>query len=303
MPPAFFVPSTIAAAVRWPTLGRVEQCSDAQTQAYLARLGVQAAPPSVAGLVELHAAHLDRVSYETLWIHLGEQRTIDPHDSVHEIADRGRGGYCFQLNGAFSALLSTLGYRVTRHLGAVHAADAPPTALGNHMVLLVHDLPNDRNPGGTWYVDAGLGDGLTAPMPLVSGEARQQPFTVALRPSPWPIATWSFVHDAAGSFPGMVFSERSVELAEFAGDHRELSTSPTSVFTTNLLAIRRDGTTVHRLRNDTLTLVTDAGQTSTRLDSAAFWRELEERFLLDVSAIDAASRARLWSRVQHLAQR
>jgi arylamine N-acetyltransferase len=101
----------------------------------------------------------------------------------------------------------------------------------------------------------------------------------------------------------MVFSDSPVDVTAFAADHLELSTSPTSVFTTNLLAIRRDGTTVHRLRNDTLTLVTDAGQTSTRLDSSAFWRELEERFLLDVSTIDAASRARLWSRVQHLAQR
>ena len=285
----------------------MQQLTDSDVEAYLARLGLdvstRADAPSIAGLRHLHAAHVDRVSYETLWIHLGEQRGIEPHDSVHEIAVRGRGGYCFQLNGAFSTLLATIGYRVTRHLGAVHNVDTPPNALGNHMVLLAHDLPDDSNPGGTWYVDVGLGDGLTAPMPLAAGAARQAPFTVALRPSPWPMATWSFVHDAAGSFPGMVFSDSPVDVAAFAADHLELSTSPTSVFTTNLLAIRRDGTTVHRLRNDTLTLVTDDGATSTRLDEAAFWQELEHRFLLDISAIDAASRARAWSRVQLLAQR
>jgi arylamine N-acetyltransferase len=281
----------------------VERLTDALAAAYLARIAVAPGAPSVAGLFALHTAHVDKVSYETLWIHLGEQRGIAPADSAHEIARRGRGGYCFQLNGAFSTLIATLGYRVTRHLGAVHAADGPPAALGNHMVLLVHDLPDESNPGGTWYVDVGLGDGLMAPMPLMVGSANQAPFTVALRHSPWPIATWSFAHDAAGSFPGMVFSDTPVEVTAFAGDHHELSTSPTSTFTTNLLAIRRDGSTVHRLRNDTLTLVTAEGQTSTRLDADAFWRELAERFLLDVSAIDVSARGRLWARVEQLAQR
>jgi N-acetyltransferase len=203
----------------------MQQLSDSDVEAYLARLGLDVSTrievPSIAGLRHLHAAHVDRVSYETLWIHLGEQRGIEPPDSVHEVAKRGRGGYCFQLNGAFSALLATLGYRVTRHLGAVHNADTPPNALGNHMVLLAHDLPDDSNPGGTWYVDVGLGDGLTAPMPLAAGAARQAPFTVALRPSPWPMATWSFVHDSAGSFPGMVFSDSPVDVAAFAADHLE----------------------------------------------------------------------------------
>lgn len=273
---------------------------------YLARLGVASddhAAPSADGLVRLHAAHVDRVSYETLWIHLGEVRGIDPAQSIHEIAVRGRGGYCFHLNGAFAELLAALGYRVTRHLGAVHAADTPPDHLGNHMVLLVHDLPADGNPDGTWYVDVGLGDGVQSPMPLAPGTAHQPPFTVALQPSPWAIATWSFVHDAGGSFPGMVFDAAPVEVAAFAADHHELSTSPTSVFTTNVLALRRDGTTVHRLRNDTLTLVTAAGTSSTRLDEAGFWHELEHRFLLDLGDIDAAARGRLWARVRQLAQR
>lgn len=288
-------------------VARMEHLSHRTADGYLDRLGVavaqRTAPPSLDGLRRLHTAHVDRVSYETLWIQLGEQRGIEPAASAHEIAARGRGGYCFQLNGAFSALLTTLGYRVTRHLGAVHWADSPPAALGNHMVLLVHDLPDDSNPGGTWYVDVGLGDGLTAPISLLTGTARQAPFTVELRPSPWLIATWSFVHDAAGSFPGMVFSDAPVEVAAFAADHRELSTSPTSVFTTNLLATRRDATMVHRLRNDTLTLVDVRGTTTTRLDQAAFWHELAERFLLDVSTVDASSRARVWARVQQLAQR
>ena len=39
-----------------------------------------------------------------LWIWLGEKATVDPDESVRRIL-RGRGGYCYHLNGAFSALL------------------------------------------------------------------------------------------------------------------------------------------------------------------------------------------------------
>ena len=40
--------------------------------AYLHRLGLDAEPPSVAALARLHRRHVERVPYETLWIHGGE---------------------------------------------------------------------------------------------------------------------------------------------------------------------------------------------------------------------------------------
>ena len=72
-------------------------------------LGVRRRAPSVEALHELHAAHVERVPYETLWLHLGEQWGIRTADSFRRIAHRGRGGYCFHLNGAFGELLSILG--------------------------------------------------------------------------------------------------------------------------------------------------------------------------------------------------
>src|SRR6185437_6975860 len=127
--------------------------------AYLARLGVEAEPPSVEALFRIHRAHVERVAYETLWIHLGQQWKVDVDDSVARIAMQRRGGYCFHLNGALSELLRTLGYNVVRHVGGVHGpAGAMETEMANHLVLTVHDLPNEGNPSGVWYVDAGLGD-------------------------------------------------------------------------------------------------------------------------------------------------
>jgi arylamine N-acetyltransferase len=86
------------------------------------------------------------------------------------VARRNRGGYCYQLNGAFSLLLQHLGYAVSLHRGGVHGPDGPSTAeLGNHLVLVVHDLPDERSPDGRWYVDAGLGEALHEPLPLPAG--------------------------------------------------------------------------------------------------------------------------------------
>src|SRR5690349_457597 len=93
--------------------------------AYLARLGIDLEPPSVDALFRIHRAHVERVAYETLWIHLGERWSVDVADSLRRVATRRRGGYCFHLNGALSELLGMLGYDVVRHVGGVHGPDGP----------------------------------------------------------------------------------------------------------------------------------------------------------------------------------
>ncbi|PZG07279.1 hypothetical protein C1I95_31220 [Micromonospora craterilacus] len=97
-------------------------------QAYLARLGVAAEPPSVAGLQLLARRHVERVPYETLWIHAGEAWNIDPYESARRIALHSRGGYCYHMNGALGLLLSSLGYAVRGHVGGVHGPEGPNTA-------------------------------------------------------------------------------------------------------------------------------------------------------------------------------
>ncbi|MDH2425599.1 arylamine N-acetyltransferase [Sphaerisporangium sp. TRM90804] len=87
---------------------------EARVDAYLARIG--AARPEAAdfeGLCELQRAHLYAVPFENLSIHLGEPIVLEEAALVEKIVDRRRGGFCYELNGAFGALLTALGYRVT----------------------------------------------------------------------------------------------------------------------------------------------------------------------------------------------
>ena len=117
-------------------------------QAYLDRLGLEAEPPSVEALRRLHRAQVERVPYETMWIHAGERWGIDPSTPPDRVAHEGRGGYCFHLNGAFSELLRVARLRrAPRHVGGVHGPAGPSAdELTNHLVLTVAGLPTEANP-------------------------------------------------------------------------------------------------------------------------------------------------------------
>ena len=182
--------------------------------AYLRRLQLPAEAPSIDALVRLHRAQVEQVPYETTWLHLGEPWSVDPMASVQRIAHGGRGGYCFHVNGAFSMVLTALGYRVTRHVGGVHGPEGlQGDELGNHLVLIVHDLPTDANPDGRWLVDAGLGDGLHEPLPLIPGEYRQGPFTFRLTAEA--DGGWHLDHDELGSFAGVAITAEPVAITRF----------------------------------------------------------------------------------------
>jgi N-hydroxyarylamine O-acetyltransferase len=218
--------------------------------AYLARLGLEAEPPSADALRRLHQAHAERVPYETVWIATEDGWDVDPARAVERIARHGRGGYCFHLNGAFSELLAELGYRVTRHVGGVHGPDGPSAAaMANHLVLTVEGLPTDANRAGAWYADVGLGDALHEPLPLVEGAYHQAPWQLALdRDAAAPVGDWHLTHDPAGGFPGMAWRSAATGMDAFVAQHRTLSGDPESGFVKVTTVQRRDATGVDVLR-------------------------------------------------------
>jgi N-hydroxyarylamine O-acetyltransferase len=272
---------------------------DEVRDAYLARLGLDAEPPSVAALFAIQRAHVERVAYETLWIHLGEQWGIGTAESTARIATRGRGGYCFHLNGGLSELLRALGYNVVRHVGGVHGPDGPSEAeLTNHLVLTVHDLPTAANPAGDWYVDAGLGDALYEPLPLIPGAYAQGPFRLVLEHTPGGVGDWHLAHDPTGWFAGMSWRAEAAEINAFSERNAWLSSSPESGFVKYLVMARRDATGVDTLRGLSWKRIGEGANASTIASQAELIDALVDVFGLDLASVDGDARAALWDKVQ-----
>ena len=272
---------------------------DDDLRAYLRRLRVEAEPPSADALDRLHRAQLERIPYETTWIHMAERWTVDTAASVRRVAHHGRGGYCFHVNGAFSVLLRALGYDVTLHAGGVYGPEGPTrAAIENHLVLLVHGLPSEACPDGAWYVDAGLGDALHRPLPLTSEVHRDGPFEFELRQATLEGADWELRHHHLGSFPGMVFERTPTTIDRFAARNVVLSTSPESVFVKTLTVQRRDAAGVDIARGQVLSRVAETSADVRTLETQEEWFDaLADVFGLTLDDVDAAARQRLWQRV------
>lgn len=275
---------------------------DDTVTAYLRRLGLDdPGPVSFDALAEIHRAQVERIAYNTVDIQLGRPAPIEPRAAAERIAAIGRGGYCFHLNGALSFVLGELGYTVTRHRGGVWMStdDVPLHPFANHLALVVHDLPTADNPGGEWLVDAGLGDALHEPLPLVAGEYQQGPCAYELLRSPAVAGGWRIRHDPTGSFAGMDFEPALAAADAFEHSHQFLSTSPTSTFTRLLTAQRRDGTGVDKLIGATLTRVEGARSVGWDLRNAIEWfAALADVFGLTLDDVDAPGREDLWRRAR-----
>lgn len=204
---------------------------DEQTlTAYLRRVGAQR-PQVLDGtaLAALHRAHLMTVPFENLSIHLGEPISLDEHDLIDKIVTRRRGGFCYELNGAFALLLETLGARVVRVAARVYGDGrlGPPF---DHLALVVR-LPGDKS---RWLADVGFGSHATYPLRYDSRGEQDDPggrFVVA-------DAEGGDVDVLRDGQPQYRIEPRERALADFIPTCWWQQTSPRSHFTRNTICSR-----------------------------------------------------------------
>jgi len=128
--------------------------------AYLSRINYHGSrEPTAETLRDLQVAHLLAVPFENLSIHSGEPIVLNDKDLFEKVVQRRRGGFCYELNGLFAALLRKLGFGVEM----LSAGVANP--LGefgpdfDHMTLMV--TLEQR-----WLADVGFGDSFREPLLL-----------------------------------------------------------------------------------------------------------------------------------------
>lgn len=137
-------------------------------EAYLERIAYKGSREPLAGsLRDLQLAHLLAVPFENLSIHNHEPIVLEDEALFNKIVQRRRGGFCYELNGLFAALLGQLGFPVARLSAAVGRADGGFGPDFDHMTLLVS--LEDR-----WLVDVGFGDSFREPLLLDRREVQVQ---------------------------------------------------------------------------------------------------------------------------------
>lgn len=196
--------------------------------AYLSRIGAKRPEkPSAKALRELHERHLERVPFENLSVHLPEPIELTEDALFDKIVRRRRGGFCYELNGAFAALLRGLGFEVKLLSARIFHNGRPGPPLV-HVVLRV-DL---KEP---WLVDVGFGRrSMHHPLRMVVCEPQLDPggeFSVLGTPD----GDWDMLQ---GGEPIYRVERRAHELSDFVPTCWWQATSPDSHFTSGLLCSR-----------------------------------------------------------------
>ncbi len=257
--------------------------SPADIDRSLARIGLSPAPtrnlPRDHDTLErLQRAHLTSVPFETLSITgdpfgewTGSGVTLSTDALFEKIVVAERGGYCFELNGLFTALLRGLGFDAHRAAAMVLSDDGDPSPPANHHTVVV-DL--DRR----YVADVGTGNPKTrCPVPL-DGETVHDDLGTAWRvvESDRPDSAFLLQYrraDAAEWSERYVFDDIARELSYFAATCDYLSTAPESPFVDDptVSVGTEDGSL--ELTTDSITRIVDGEETTTTVGKAR-WSEL-----------------------------
>jgi len=215
------------------------------TTAYLRRIHYEGQlAPTIETLRGLHLAHMMAVPFENLDIPLGHPIVLDEQLLYEKIVGRSRGGFCYELNGLFAALLSSLGFRVTRLSARVYRPATAELYEFDHLVLLV-ELPQPSesrkldfsNSAGSWLADVGFGDSYTEPLRFVADlehSERGSTYRLTREGDCWVMS----VLQSAGWKKFYQFTLTPHALADFAGMCHYHQTSPESPFTTRRICSR-----------------------------------------------------------------
>jgi N-hydroxyarylamine O-acetyltransferase len=191
---------------------------------YLKRIGYDGPLDQTAETLRaLHRAHLLNVPFENLDIPLGNKIAISVPSFYDKIVGRGRGGFCYELNGLFGWLLEQLGFEVSMH-SARGFEDGEPGLEFDHLVLRVQ--LEER-----WLADVGFGDSFLEPMCLDESTEREQQdnwYRLSRKEDDWTVLHRRSVSNWEPQYGFTLVSRRLEEFSEMCEYHQ---TSPDSSFT------------------------------------------------------------------------
>ena len=239
--------------------------------AYFARVGFDGdAVPTLATLERLHALHPAAIPFENLSPFIGEEVALDLDSLQRKLVSGGRGGWCFEQNLLFAAVLRALGFRLTT-LAARVRWNAPPgePRPRSHMLLHVHLAEGD------FIADVGFGGlVLTAPLRLRADLEQQTPHE-AFRLRESPRGTYLLEAKVAGEWAALhAFDLHEQLVPDYEVSNWYLANHPKSPFVTGIVAARSEPGARHAVRMGRYAL-RRGGETETReLKTVGDYREV-----------------------------
>jgi len=201
---------------------------------YLRRLGFDAPPaPTLETLRQLQLRHTGVFPFENLTTLSGEPVLIDLPSIEQKVLHDGRGGYCYELNNLFLALLQDLGFDARAISGRV-VMGQPEGAwtARTHRLSLV--ITNDVR----YITDVGFG-GMVPTAPLLLDTRAEQPTPHESYRIDLHVDGFTLRANVAGEWRAMyIFDLQRQEDIDFAVGNWYVSTHPESTFVKQLMVAR-----------------------------------------------------------------
>lgn len=228
-------------------------------------------------LRELHLKHAQTIPFENLSPFVGAPVPIDLPSLEKKLVGSRRGGYCFEQNALFSAVLEALGFEVTRLAARVLYGVPEGVVTGrSHMVLLV------EVDGVEHVADVGFG-GLTQTAPLLLDGGEQstphEKFRIGREGDYYKIEA-----KAGGEWRALYRFDLTPQLpVDYTYSNYFVATHPTSRFVTGLMLCRPHENGRYTLGDRTLSSYARDGKVERHeLKSAnELIAVLREQFLID----------------------
>lgn len=218
--------------------------------AYCQRIGYDDdRTPTLKTLQSIHLCHTQSIAFENLTSLLQQPVLLDLDSLQQKLIHERRGGYCFEQNLLFRAVLVALGFRVANLAARVLWNIPPETIMPRTHMLLQVEIDNER-----YIADVGFGGvTLTAPLSLSLDVAQHTPhgwFRLLDGDPAYTLQahlnqTWHSLYR---------FDLHEQLLPDYEVSNWYVSTHPDSLFVNALIAARPDVDRRYTLRNSQLTI-------------------------------------------------
>lgn len=263
--------------------------------AYFRRIGYDGPrAPTLALLRALHALHPAAIPYEGTDVLLGRPIDIAPEAIFDKMVRRRRGGYCFEQNGLFRAVLVALGFDVEAYLGRVlwFLGPGDPLPLRTHMSLKV--TVEDEG----WLADVGFGGAVMSAPLRISDHEPQRTRDGTYRLTPLGPDLKLELQSTNRWIPMVMITPVPQLDVDFIAPNWYTSTHPRSTFRNRLLACRATADVRYSLINNRYTIRMASGEVrQSELDRPGLETTLRDVFAVEVGEeLRAALERVVWAK-------